>query len=109
MFLAMSRRCTRVVIGLSLIGSATPVAAQRAPAVQANWALAEKFSAAALRPITYSSSVNARFINKTDSAWYNWRDRNGTRFMLVIPKTKTKQLMFDHAKFAADLSALHRK
>jgi dipeptidyl-peptidase-4 len=105
------RRCSQsVVLGLSLIGvAAAPALAQRAPTVQANWALAEKFSPANLRAVTYSTSVAARFINKTDSAWYNFRDRNGSRFMLVIPKTKTKQLMFDHSKLAADLSALHRK
>ena len=45
-----------------------------------------------------------RPVSGAHSAWYNFRDRNGSRFMLVIPKTKTKQLMFDHAKLAADLA-----
>ena len=75
----------------------------------ANWALSDKFSQEALRSVIYSTQVTARFINKTDSAWYNWRDRNGSRFMLVVPKTKSKAPLFDHAKLAADLSALHRK
>ena len=84
-------------------------AAQQSQAPNANWALADKFSPEALRAVTYSSSVNARFINKTDSAWYNWRDRNGSRFVLIVPATRTKKPLFDHVRFAAELSALHHR
>ena len=52
---------------------------------KANWALANRFSAAALRPITYTAGVQPRFLGQSDSMWYNWRDRNGSRFILFVP------------------------
>jgi dipeptidyl aminopeptidase/acylaminoacyl peptidase len=77
--------------------------------VRANWQLAERFTNAALRPALFSLTLTPRWIGKTDSLWYSWRDRKGTRFMLVAPKARTKRPLFDHVKFASDLSALHRK
>lgn len=107
----LSRRAAFIALigiaGTSLQGGTA--LAQRAPEVKANWALANKFSPEATRDVIYSTSVNARFINKTDSAWYYWKDRNGSRFMLVVPKTRTKQPLFDHARLAADLTALHHR
>ena len=77
--------------------------------VRANWQLADRFSNEALRPALFSLTLTPRWIGETDSLWYSWRERKGTRFMLVVPKTRTKRPLFDHAKFASDLSALHRK
>src|SRR5688572_10774718 len=82
---------------------------QPVPTGRANWALAEKFSQQAVNNAISSTSVNGIFILKTDSAWYNWRDENGSRFMLLVPATKTKKPLFDHVKLAADLSMLHRR
>ncbi|MGQ0649653.1 MAG: DPP IV N-terminal domain-containing protein [Gemmatimonadaceae bacterium] len=79
------------------------------PAVRANWELAEKFNADVMRRVTYSTNVQPRFIGKSDSLWYNWRDRNGNTFLLVFPPTRTKQPLFDHVKLAAALAAAHRK
>jgi dipeptidyl-peptidase 4 len=92
---------------LSLLVLATPSAAQER--VQANWPLAERFTTEALRPFLFTQSVAPRWIAETDSMWYSWKDREGTRFMFVVPKTKTKRPLFDHVKFAADLSMLHRR
>ncbi len=77
--------------------------------IRANWELAEKFNPEAMRRVTYSSSAAVRFIGKTDSLWYNWRDQAGSRFMLVFPPLKVRQPLFDHAKLAAALSTAHRK
>ena len=82
---------------------------QPVPTGRANWALAEKFNQQAVNNAISSTSVGAVFILKTDSAWYNWRDENGSRFMLLVPATKTKKPLFDHVKLAADLSVLHRR
>ena len=81
--------------------------AERAPS--ANWTLANRFSSDALRPVLFTASVTPRWIVNTDSMWYNFRDVNGSRFMLVVPKTRTKQPLFDHVKFAEELSTLHRR
>jgi dipeptidyl-peptidase 4 len=96
-----------IVLTALLAGAAAPLAAQER--VQANWPLAERFTTDALRPVLFSQSITPRWIAETDSMWYSWRDKQGTRFMLVIPKTRTKRPLFDHEKFAADLSVLTRR
>lgn len=88
--------------------AASPAAAQERQN-HANWALAEKFASDNLRDAVYSTSANARFINDTDSLWYNWEDANGATFWLVLPQSRTRRPLFDHASMAAQLSTLHRK
>ncbi|CAN5804623.1 DPP IV N-terminal domain-containing protein [soil metagenome] len=102
---------SRVLWGIALLSLSglTAVPAYAQERAQANWPLAERFTTEALRPFLFSQSVAPRWIAETDSMWYTWRDRQGTRFMLVVPKSKTKRLLFDHTKFAADLSVLHRR
>jgi dipeptidyl aminopeptidase/acylaminoacyl peptidase len=80
-------------------------------AVKANWALANRFSAAALRAITYTQAVQPRFLGQTDTMWYNWKDRNGSRFMLFVPSPTggTKKPLFDAAKLAQQLTMISKK
>lgn len=81
----------------------------RAP--KANWALANRFSTAALRAITYTNGVQPRFLGQSDTMWYNWRDRNGSRFVLFVPSPTggTKRPLFDPAKMAQQLTLLSKK
>jgi dipeptidyl aminopeptidase/acylaminoacyl peptidase len=76
---------------------------------KANWELANKFSTEALRRVTYSITVTPHFIGKTDSLWYNWKDRNGSTFFVIVPATKTRKPLFDHTKLAAALAIAHHK
>jgi len=100
-----------------LAGVSQPASAQTAPQPnevrpnRANWALANRFAAAALRPITYTAAVQPRFLGKSDTMYYNWRDRNGNRFMLYVPSSSggTKRMLFDPAKMAEQLTLLSRK
>lgn len=79
--------------------------------VKANWALANRFNAAALRNITYTFGVQPRFLGQSDTMYYNWRDRNGNRFMLYVPSPTggSKRLLFDPAKMAEQLTLLSKK
>ena len=90
----------------------SPLAAQGAPPEarpQANWDLSNKFTTQALQRVTYSTTLQPRWIGKTDSMWYNWRNRQGAGFYLVYPPTKTKRPLFDHVKLAAALAMAHQK
>ncbi|NJD11465.1 MAG: S9 family peptidase [Gemmatimonadetes bacterium] len=112
-------KSTRLLWLLALVPAAVlplavtrPAEAQdtaRAQANHANWPLAERFSADALRSAVYSTSLTPRWIAGTDSLWYSWKDAKGTRFELLVPKTRTRRPLFDHVRFAADLSALAHK
>jgi dipeptidyl-peptidase-4 len=110
---------TRIVATLVALATATALHAQQPPAPQvelqpvrinrANWALAERFSTANMRNLTFSTAVAPRWIGETDSMFYNWRDRNGATFYLVVPPQRLKRPLFDHVKLAEELSRLHRK
>jgi hypothetical protein len=84
-------------------------AAGSTPVTRANWTLAERYSPAGLRNVVFSTTVQPRWLGQSDSMFYNWKDRTGARFYLVVPATKTKKPLFDHVKMAAMLSELHRK
>ncbi len=111
----------RLVSALMLLGAATStLGAQNNPqasqpdenrVVKANWALANRFSAAATRSITYTFGVQPRFLGKSDTMFYNWRDRNGSRFMLYVPSPSggTKRPLFDVSKLAEQLTLLSKK
>jgi dipeptidyl-peptidase 4 len=76
---------------------------------QANWHLADRFSTENVRMMAFSTSVAPRWLGESDSLFYNWRDRNGGTFYLVVPATRLKRPLFDHAKLAEELSRLHKK
>ena len=104
---AVSR--VRAVSALLLALIALPAGAQGRGENSANWALANRFTTEALRSVVYSTSVTPRWIGEKDSLWYNWRDSKGSAFYLVVPRTRTRQHLFDHTKMAAALSAAHRR
>lgn len=100
-----------------LSGAGTSAGAQQAGqpdegrTQKANWALANRFTTAALRSITYTQAVQPRFLGQSDTMWYNWRDRNGSRFVLFVPSPTggTKRPLFDPAKMAQQLTLLSKK
>ena len=113
------RRLGSIVAHALLIsGSVATIGAQAAPQQpdegrvnKGNWALANRFTTAALRAITYSQAVQPRFLGKSDSMWYNWRDHDGNRFYLFIPSSTggTKKPLFDAAKLAQALTESRKK
>ena len=117
----MSFPTRRLASALLLLGAATsPLQAQlAAPTGQpdearpnkANWALANRFGTGALRSVTYTFGVQPRFLGKSDTMYYNWRDRSGSRFMLYVPSPAggTKRALFDPAKMAEQLTLLSKK
>lgn len=76
---------------------------------KANWALWEKFSAANMRNMVFSTNITPRWVGETDSMFYSWKDHTGTRWYLVDASKRTKQPLFNHQKLAAQLSNLRNK
>ena len=99
----------RYRIALALVAGITATATAQDRSNRANFALADKFSAAALRPVVYTSAVNPRWLGQSDSLCYNWKDHSGSAFYIVVPTTKTKRTLFDQEKLAAQLSSLSHK
>jgi dipeptidyl aminopeptidase/acylaminoacyl peptidase len=96
------------VIGALLTAAAA--SAQQPATNKANWTLSNMFSdTATLRRVSYTTSLTPNWINGGDSLWYNWRDHNACNFYVAYPRAKAKTPMFDHARLASQLSALHKK
>jgi hypothetical protein len=72
------RRLTGLLAAVLLLPVASAASAQRSE--HANWALADKFNNDAVDQVVHSTSVQARFINETDSLWYFWRDQEGAGY-----------------------------
>jgi dipeptidyl aminopeptidase/acylaminoacyl peptidase len=98
-----------VVLTAAALLPSLAFAQQREAVIKANWDLANKFGTQSLNRVTYSTNLAPRWIGKTDSMWYNWRDKDGSRFILAVPALKVKRPLFDHAKLAAQLATLHKK
>jgi hypothetical protein len=95
-------RPTRLISALAALAvTASSAYAQVLPphpnAPKANWALYEKFSAANVRGMTFSTNITPRWIGETDSVFYSWRDRTGEHWYLVNAATRAKKPLFDHA------------
>ncbi|MEJ7810021.1 MAG: DPP IV N-terminal domain-containing protein [Gemmatimonadaceae bacterium] len=113
------RLARAVCAALLLLGVAVPAVAQsplqpdfqrqQARANRANWTLAERFAPTALRSIIYSNGVQPRWLGESDTLWYNWRDRNGSQFYMVVPATATKRPLFNRDLLAAQLAEVSRR
>ena len=108
-------RTAVLLAALSLQARSLPAQTRPQPddarVTKANWALANRFSTAALRAITYTQAVQPRVLGQSDTMWYNWKDRNGSRFVLFVPSPTggTKRPLFDAAKLAQQLTLLSKK
>jgi dipeptidyl-peptidase 4 len=75
----------------------------------ANYPLAAKFNQAFIYQHVQEATVFPTFVGKTDQFWYSVRTPNGTKYWRIDPTRKSKEVLFDTAKLAAQLSELVQK
>ncbi len=80
--------------------------AQNEPVTKANYELASRFSPNRLRNMVFSTSVDAHWLKNSNRFWYTYETSDGTNYYIVDPAKKSKSLMFDNVKMAADISRL---
>jgi len=73
---------------------------------KANYGLATRFAPYKIKKLTYSTSLNPKWIEGTDRFWYEWKSSNGSAFYIVDPIKGTKNKLFDNAKIASELTRL---
>lgn len=74
--------------------------------VEPNYELTERFSPDNLRRMVFSTSVSPHWLKNTNQFWYRYKTTDGEFYYLVDPARKTKNLLFDPVKMAADMSRL---
>ncbi|RDC55705.1 S9 family peptidase [Pedobacter chinensis] len=71
---------------------------------KANYQLAARFSPNKLKKMVYSTSVDPHWLKLSNRFWYTFENPKGKFWYLVDPVAKTKKLMFDNSKMAADIT-----
>jgi|TARA_B100001964_G_scaffold227270_1_gene276999 dipeptidyl aminopeptidase/acylaminoacyl peptidase len=79
---------------------------QGARVTTADYRLAARFAPYKMRRLTYSTTVEPRWIEGSDQFWYEWETSDGKSFYLVDPATRTKRLIFDNDRIAAELTRI---
>lgn len=75
---------------------------------KANYELASKFSPTRMGKMVFSTSVDAHWLKGSTKFWYAFRTSEGTTYYLVDPAKKSKTVLFDNVKMAAEISMLTR-
>ena len=89
------------------VAQTPPIAAPAA--VAPNFELASRWTSAKVGKLVFDTSVTPRWMQSGDRFWYTYQTRDGRRFYVVDPLKKAKAPMFDHAKVAAQLTAITRQ
>lgn len=95
---------TSLMLGLGVLLSL----AQDNAITKANYELAAKFSPTRMGKMVFSTSVDAHWLKGSTKFWYAYRSSEGTTYYLVDPAKKTKTVLFDNVKMAAEISTLTR-
>ena len=73
---------------------------------KANYDLATRFAPYKIKKMTYSTSLNPKWIEGTNRFWYEWKSSDGSAFYIVDPLKGVKEKLFDNDKIAAELTRL---
>jgi dipeptidyl aminopeptidase/acylaminoacyl peptidase len=77
--------------------------------VAPNFDLGSRWTAAKVGKLVFDTSVTPHWMQGGDRFWYAYQTREGRRFLTVDPLKKSKAPLFDHAKLAAQLTAVTRE
>lgn len=93
---------------LLLLAVAIAGAAQNAPVVKGNYALAARFSPKKLEKLIFSTAVDPHWLRKGDKFWYSYETSEGRKWYIVDPAKASKQPLFDNEKLAAAITRVVR-
>ena len=74
--------------------------------VKANYELAARFSPEKLRRMIFSTSVNPQWLKNSNRFWYVYETPEGKNWYVVDPQARRKDLLFDNASLAAQLTRI---
>lgn len=80
-----------------------PVAAQER---QPEYLQAEKFTGSKLKNMLFSTKVDPHWFQKGNCFWFEYKTSEGTFWYVVDPVARTKKLLFDREKLAAQLTEI---
>lgn len=72
----------------------------------AGYTQAERFTKDKLNTMLFSTSVDPHWFQKGNCFWYEYKTGEGNAWYVVDPSAKTKRLLFDQDKLAAELTEI---
>ncbi|HKK74879.1 MAG TPA: DPP IV N-terminal domain-containing protein [Saprospiraceae bacterium] len=93
------------VLCLAFVWSA---GAQNNSVTKADYRAANRFAPAQVRKMVHSTQVDPHWLKESNRFWYTYETNDGQSYYIVDPVRGSKELLFDNAKLAADLSLLTR-
>jgi dipeptidyl-peptidase-4 len=85
-----------------------PLTEVTAPVTKANYELAARFSPNKLKKLIFSTSVDAHWLKKSNRFWYVYETPNGKQWYVVDPAIRSKKILFDATKLAAEITRIIR-
>lgn len=75
---------------------------------KANYQLAARYSPSKLRKMIYSTAVDPHWLKLSNRFWYMFETPNGKQWYIVEPALRSKKLLFDNVKLAAEITLIVR-
>lgn len=76
--------------------------------IKSNYQMASRFSPEKLKRLIFSTAVSPNWLKNSDRFWYTYDTPDGKKWYLVDPVAKRKDLLFDNATMAAQLTKIIR-
>ncbi|RZL34788.1 MAG: S9 family peptidase, partial [Pedobacter sp.] len=101
---------------ISILGTANVVAQTKTISLtettqapeKANYQAAARFSPTKLRKIIYSTAVDPHWLKLSNRFWYQYETPNGKQWYIVEPAVRSKKILFDNNKLAAEITMIVR-
>lgn len=100
------RRRALVVAGLVCLVLSAGGSSLAAQTGHANYALAARFAPYKIDKLVYSTTIEPRWIKGSEKFWYEWNTSRGKFYYIVDPERRTKDLLFDNDRIAAELTRI---
>ena len=84
------------------------ISEQAVSSPKANYQLASRFSPAKLKKMVFSTSVDPHWLKLSNRFWYEYETPNGKHWYMVDPASRTKKVIFNNEKMAADITRIVR-
>ncbi len=85
-----------------------PVAEASAEERLHEYDMARKFTAPKLQNMLFSTTVDPHWTPDGDKFWYSYKTNEGTNWYIVNPATRSKKLLWDNDRLAAQLTEITR-
>lgn len=102
----MRNKILYIILILAVISDDFDLYAQNSSVKNANYGLAECFSADKVKKMVFDIRVNPNWLEEGDKFWYKYKTPDGVFYYIVDPVEKSKKYLFDNHEMARMLTLI---